>query len=379
MLDRRSSPRDPDATPSPALLEAAALDRLGRHRDAIAVLSRAATAGDLSAKRTVGLRILLGDRAPSMGAEGARLILEAAMQGDAAAADLAAVLVGAGIYCVQDWSQALDWLQLAADLGSSRARIGLSVLCADAQLAAQTHLERAPADLWRRLRDDVDVAAWLAVSPSRTLHPDPLIRAYAEFIDSRMCAWLIGEARGRLSPAHVYDPGAQRLVRTPERTNTAAGFTLQHASLAQILLQARIAAAVGAPFSYLESPFVLHYAPGQAFEEHYDFVDPETPNYAQEIARNGQRRVTFLIYLNDDYDGGRTEFPRLGLSHKGRAGEAFSFINALPDGAADTRTLHAGRPPHTGEKWIFSQFIRNRAVVPGTRTDTSFTPRLSPA
>ena len=31
-----------------------------------------------------------------------------------------------------------------------------------------------------------------------------------------------------------------------------------------------------------------------------------------------------------------------------------------PDGSADLRTLHAGRPPRGGEKWIVSQFVRNR-------------------
>ena len=102
------------------------------------------------------------------------------------------------------------------------------------------------------------------------------------------------------------------------------------------------------------------------FEDHYDFVDPQTPGYAQEIARNGQRRITFLLYLNDDYEGGETAFPRLDVHHRGRAGDALFFVNVRPDGVGDTRTLHAGRPPVRGEKWVLSQFIRDRAMVPGT-------------
>ncbi len=364
-------PHTRDAAPSPARREAAALDQAGRHKDALAVLSRAATEGDLVARRIVGLRILLGDRAPPMGPSGVRLIAEGAMQGDAVAADISAVIAGAGIHCTQDWNRALDWLQLAAELGSPRARGALGVLCADPVLAEQAGADSAPSDLWRRLRSDVDLAAWLAVPPGRTLHGDPLIRAHDEFTGPRMRAWLIAQARNRLAPALVYNPGTRQLEQTPERSNTSAGFSLLEVDLAQIVLQARISAAVGAPFSHLESPFVLHYAPGQAFEDHYDFVDPETPDYADEIARNGQRMVTFLVYLNDDYEGGQTEFPRLRLSYNGKAGDGFFFVNALPDGKADTRTLHAGRPPLTGEKWIFSQFIRNRPVVPGTRANTA--------
>jgi prolyl 4-hydroxylase len=369
------TPHNADAAMSPARREAAALDRAGRHSDALAVLSRAATAGDQIARRTVGLRILLGDRAPPMGPSGVRLIAEAATQGDAAAADISAVIAGAGIHCTQDWNRALDWLQLAAELGSSRARGALGVLCADPDLAARAAVDAAPAVLWRQLRADVDLAAWLTVPPGRTLHADPLIRAHDKFTDSRTRTWLIARARDRLSPALVYNPGTQELEQTPERSNTSAGFSILDVDLSQILLQARIAATVGAPFSHLESPFVLHYVPGQVFEDHYDFVDPETPNYEEEIARNGQRMVTFLVYLNDDYEGGQTEFPRLKLSYSGKAGDGFYFVNALPDGTADTRTLHAGRTPLTGEKWIFSQFIRNRPVVPGTRADTTFTPR----
>ena len=73
--------------------------------------------------------------------------------------------------------------------------------------------------------------------------------------------------------------------------------------------------------------------------------------------------MTFLVYLNDDYAGGETEFPRLGIQHKGRRGEGLYFINVLPNGAPDERTWHAGRPPLSGEKWILSQFLRNRPVL----------------
>jgi hypothetical protein len=106
---------------------------------------------------------------------------------------------------------------------------------------------------------------------------------------------------------------------------------------------------------------VLHYAPGEEIQNHYDFVDPKsTPDYAGEIARNGQRIITFLIYLNDAYDGGETAFPTLGLVHKGRCGDGVYFVNALPDNSPDLRMLHAGRPPVSGEKWIVTQFVRSR-------------------
>ena len=79
-----------------------------------------------------------------------------------------------------------------------------------------------------------------------------------------------------------------------------------------------MAACLEIPLRHFEPITVLHYAAGEEITEHFDFVDPNVPNYPQEIAQNGQRVVTFLVYLNDDYAEGETEFPRLGVSHKGR-------------------------------------------------------------
>jgi hypothetical protein len=76
------------------------------------------------------------------------------------------------------------------------------------------------------------------------------------------------------------------------------------------------------------------------------------------VAVHGQRAMTVLIYLNDDYEGGETAFPVLGRGFKGRKGDALVFWNLMPDGAPDYRTAHIGRAPTRGEKWLFSQWVR---------------------
>ncbi|MEY2855419.1 MAG: hypothetical protein RL030_2551, partial [Pseudomonadota bacterium] len=131
--------------------------------------------------------------------------------------------------------------------------------------------------------------------------------------------------------------------------------------LVHALLQGRMSAACGIGERFMEAPSVLHYARGEQSANHYDFVDPDTtPDYAGEIARNGQRVITFLLYLNEDYEGGETAFPGLGVKHKGRIGEGFYFVNALSDMTPDKRALHAGCLITQGEKWVVTQFIRGR-------------------
>ncbi len=130
------------------------------------------------------------------------------------------------------------------------------------------------------------------------------------------------------------------------RTNSVASFGLTDVELLDVLLQVKMSSACGVPMNHMEAPAVLHYGVGEEASNHYDFVNPDTPDYAGEIARNGQRIVTFLVYLNDDYEGGETGFPTLGFSHKGRRGQGLFFVNAHADLQPDRRMLHAVGPRH---------------------------------
>jgi hypothetical protein len=76
---------------------------------------------------------------------------------------------------------------------------------------------------------------------------------------------------------------------------------------------------------------------------------------------SGQRATTVLIYLNEGYEGGETEFPELDWRFKGKPGDALVFWNLTPAGEPDQRTQHAGLPPTSGEKWLYSKWVRERA------------------
>ncbi len=219
-------------------------------------------------------------------------------------------------------------------------------------------------EFWRLARGGlVDVDAWAHVPTVVALHDDPDVRLFPSFLSDEVCDWLIERARPRLVRARVYDAGSKSDVVSDQRTNTSAGFNLVETDLVHLMVQTRISAASGLPLVNMEGSTVLHYEVGEQIDNHYDFVDPSIPDYEQEVRTRGERVMTFLIYLNDDYDAGETEFPRLEVGHKGRRGEGLYFINALPSGAPDLRSWHAGRPPARGEKWILSQFIRNRRVL----------------
>ena len=142
------------------------------------------------------------------------------------------------------------------------------------------------------------------------------------------------------------------------RTNQFAVLNLLHTDLVAEMIRTRIANEIGAPLPCLEVSQVLRYGFGEEFLLHCDGLDPQRNR--DEIERFGQRAATFLIYLNEDFEGGETTFPRLGINYRGTTGEVLVFGNLGPDRMPDRRTQHAGRPPTRGVKWLFSQWIRDR-------------------
>ncbi|HVY64212.1 MAG TPA: 2OG-Fe(II) oxygenase [Gammaproteobacteria bacterium] len=357
-----------DHSGSNALARAEALDAQGRHDDAINELAMAAQRGDVEATTQLAKRIIVGDRAPRLRPQGIGLLRDAVSQGGAEAADRLAVIVAAGADGPPDWRAAVRLLGLAAERGWAPARGQLEVLAsmlgnAAAAVGVEGDTRARAAQLTRLLGDEPGLRQLLVPGGGSVLYADPRICLFPGFVTPAVCAWLIERSRGRLERARVYDAAKQTDFVDSSRTNSAAIFHGMDADLVHLMVQARMSVACAQPITHMEAPTVLHYGTGETIGHHYDFVDPAHPNYAEEIRRSGNRIITFLVYLNVGYEGGETDFPRLPFRHAGQLGEGLFFVNTLPDGQANLRTLHSGLPPARGEKWVFSQFIRNRSQL----------------
>lgn len=96
---------------------------------------------------------------------------------------------------------------------------------------------------------------------------------------------------------------------------------------------------------------LVHYARGEKYTPHHDFVMPGL------VAMQPSRFATVLFYLNDDMEGGETSFPIWlnaespeALKVKPERGKAVLFYSLLPDGNYDERSLHAAEAVTKGEK-----------------------------
>lgn len=336
--------------------QAQSLDADGNHQEAVKCLLAGIEKGDVEAGTRLGKRMIVGDRAPHLAKDGVGFIVKAAEAGGPEALAVLSVLFALGVYVNQDWRQAVNALRLSAIKGWEPARRQLRALAGGSAPAAADTDDR---EHWTALANAIDFDFWTSPAAVNTLSESPVVRTLPGFVPPAVCDWLIDKARGRLTRAQVYDAVKRTVTENNTRTNSAAIFNMVETDLVNLLVQMRMAASTGVNFRQFEAATVLHYAAGEQISEHYDFIDPNIPDYDQVIREQGQRIITFIIYLNDDYQGGETVFPELSVSHKGSRGEGIYFVNALDDGSSDFRTLHAGRPPAQGEKWIVTQFIRN--------------------
>ncbi|MFT5709408.1 MAG: prolyl 4-hydroxylase [Halioglobus sp.] len=299
-----------------------------------------------------------------------------------------AVLLAYGIGCDRDWRQAVEWVACNARAGHARSILQLALLLPDrpenipltqsllncaARLDSQAIASRGhePAGVQIQVSEldaaaaivaDCDAALWRPATTT-VFSERPRVDIYPNVAPDLWRRHVVRMAQPLLHGAHVKDANSGRRIRDPMRTNTVSLIELWQSDLVFYALSARIASATGDPINRLEPPNILNYRPGQTYQAHFDFINPDVPFFQNELSAQGQRIKTPLIYLNDNYQGGATEFPELKRGYKGVAGDLLVLHNTDKDGNPDRQSLHIGAPPTSGAKWVFSTRVRTKPQV----------------
>jgi prolyl 4-hydroxylase len=115
---------------------------------------------------------------------------------------------------------------------------------------------------------------------------------------------------------------------------------------------------------HVEPIQLVRYKPGQYFKSHYDYLDTRIPMYKRNVDKNGQREITFFVYLNDVPDdvGGATQFTKLKKIFKAKKGQAIFWHN-VKDGKVDPLTLHSGTELKEGTKYGLNIWIRDKEYI----------------
>ena len=121
----------------------------------------------------------------------------------------------------------------------------------------------------------------------------------------------------------------------------------------------RVCNITGNPVENCEALQVVEYSPGGYYNQHHDSCCDTSDKCDTFIKDSGQRIFTMLIYLNDDFEGGETEFQNLNLKLKAPKYGGILF-RPLSEGSSKCHplALHSGTPVTSGIKYVCNVWIR---------------------
>jgi len=107
-------------------------------------------------------------------------------------------------------------------------------------------------------------------------------------------------------------------------------------------------------FKNVEDLQVVKYEKGGFYKTHYD------DSISQKNKNRTYRVFTFLMYLNDDYEGGQTKFPKINFTVQPKKNSAVFFHN-LDDSKLyfNEYSLHGGLPVKKGTKYVANIWIHD--------------------
>jgi prolyl 4-hydroxylase len=313
------------------LNQAIALSNAGRNAEAVRLIRQVASTGDGEALSVLAEMTWRGGLVEQDPRQARKMFEQAAARGNGKSNLIVTNLLASGVAGKQDWAEALDRLRIEARQLPERRR-ALDLIDA-MELDAAGDPTSIPAG--ERLSEDPEVTHF------------PLLLTPSE------CRYLMEATGNRFEPSMVYDSSRQ-LVRDEIRTSDGSTIHWLVEDPAVVALNRRIASVSGSRYESGEALALLRYSPGQEYRPHFDFVK----------GAENRRLMTALVYLNDDYEGGETEFVRTGLKIKGKTGDVILFRNDGADTGPNPNSEHAGLPVTRGVKYLATRWIRETRWIP---------------
>lgn len=183
-----------------------------------------------------------------------------------------------------------------------------------------------------------------------------LVRTVDNFLTEEECkevVCLIEQNNQRSSVA-----AEQKNTRIITKNRTSNTSFLSNKNTTVNLIKEKISKILNIHIKQIESLQGIKYISGQYFLPHRDgYEGIRKENLTKE---SGNRIWSFLIYLNDDYEGGETGFPLLNFEIKPKKGMALMWHNLRENGDLLDESLHEGKLVVSGTKYIITTCIRER-------------------
>ena len=171
-------------------------------------------------------------------------------------------------------------------------------------------------------------------------YPKPVV--IENFLSEKECIHIKQEAKSKLQASTV---DKDRRVDEQIRKSETAWLSTEDPIVRSVV--ERCVSRTDRPIENCEQLQVLRYKEGGHYNPHQDVFYQD----------KNKRLYTFIIALNDEYEGGETTFPYLNEKYKLNAGDAL-FFHTLDNYGLDTSdALHGGQPVKSGEKWVCNLWV----------------------
>lgn len=188
----------------------------------------------------------------------------------------------------------------------------------------------------------------------------PRISVFDDMLTSEFCERLIAKhSKTGMNKNSGYQSRVESYAQVTEEVENR-GISLGVDPYDYDILATAIVRAARIPYSHIEAIDVYNYETGQFLAYHHDYpYDPRQINYY----KNGGDRVgTGIFYLNEDFVGGETYFPKHSVTIHPKVGSFLYFEQGYGE-ATNWSTIHESKKITAGTKWIASCFFSDRPRV----------------
>jgi prolyl 4-hydroxylase len=182
-----------------------------------------------------------------------------------------------------------------------------------------------------------------------------IIKTVDNFLTEEECKKIISLIDDKNERSAVIDDGSYGIRIDENRTSSTSYFDNTIPIISDV--RNKIANYLNIDSKKIEPLQGQKYLVGQYFKPHFDFLF-SSEEY-QKIKEAGNRYWTLLIYLNDDFEGGKTNFPKLEYEISPKKGMALIFQN-MRNGELIQESLHEGKDVLSGFKYIITAWIREK-------------------
>jgi cold shock CspA family protein len=281
------------------------------------------------------------------------------------------------------------WFNDAKGFGFVKTEKGDEIICEKWHMTTEsgTMKERQQISFNRNHVDGRDVARNISVITNDAVHipqlsmnegkvylDHPLIIVFEDVISPEICQEIINKhIKDSMNPNSGKQSRQESFTQVTEDVENR-GISLGMDPYHYNIIARTIVDNCGFPYSNIEAIDIYNYITGQYLDLHHDYpYDPKQINY---YSHGGDRVGTGILYLNDDFHGGVTSFPKLGVDIKPKTGSLLYFKQSY-DEETNWSTIHESTIVTKGTKWIASCFFSETERI-GFTDRSNFVPQENP-